>query len=170
MRYISGSSAWIFIGCVSEAMARRCSVKKAFEEISQNSQKNTSARVSFLKELQADPSNFIKKYSLAQVLSCKLRNFYRTPPVAASVAFIVRPRSWWSSSMNVSNTLIVGCMWVTCGLHVGYTWFNWNFSWYHFVLWWKKVILNKNCYFVLSPTLRKKKSWGTSLPVSFSAW
>ena len=33
----------------TEAVARRCSVKKVFLEISKNSQEKTSARVSFLK-------------------------------------------------------------------------------------------------------------------------
>ena len=37
----------------SEAVARRCSVKKVFLEISQNSQENICARVSFLIKLQA---------------------------------------------------------------------------------------------------------------------
>ena len=56
----------------TEAVARRCSVKKVF-----------------LKNLQA--CNFIKKETLAQVLSCQFcksskNTFsYRTPPVAASV-------------------------------------------------------------------------------------
>ena len=36
-----------------EAVGQRCSVKKAFLEISQNSQENTCARVSFLLKLQA---------------------------------------------------------------------------------------------------------------------
>ena len=35
-------------------------VKKLFLQISQNSQKNTCARVSFLKKLQASACNFIK--------------------------------------------------------------------------------------------------------------
>ena len=39
-------------GNVTEAVARRCSVKKVFLEISQNSQENTCARVSFLTKLQ----------------------------------------------------------------------------------------------------------------------
>ena len=39
--------AWI------EAVVQRCSVKKVFLEISQNSQENTCARVSFLIKLQA---------------------------------------------------------------------------------------------------------------------
>ena len=38
---------------LSEAVARRCSVKKVFLEISQNPQENTCARVSFVKMLQA---------------------------------------------------------------------------------------------------------------------
>ena len=62
----------VFLKCV----VRRCSVKKVFLEISQNSQENTCA--------------FIKKETLAQVFSCKLceiskKNFfYRALPVAAS--------------------------------------------------------------------------------------
>ena len=40
-------------------------------EISQNSQENTCAGVSFLIKLQAQASNFNKKDTLAQVFSCK---------------------------------------------------------------------------------------------------
>ena len=62
----------------SEAVSRRCSVKKLYLKISQNPQENTCGRVSLLMEI------------LAQVVSCELceifRNtyFYRTPPEAAS--------------------------------------------------------------------------------------
>ena len=52
-----------------EAVAQRCYVKKLFLEISQNSQENTCARVSFLIKLQA--CDFIKKGTLAQVFSCE---------------------------------------------------------------------------------------------------
>ena len=38
---------------LTEAVVRRCSVKKVFLEMSQNSQENTCARVSFLIKLQA---------------------------------------------------------------------------------------------------------------------
>ena len=38
---------------IIEAVVQRCSVKKVFLEISQNSQENTCARVSFLIKLQA---------------------------------------------------------------------------------------------------------------------
>ena len=72
-----------------EAVAQKCSVKKVFLEISQSSQENTFARVSFLIKLQA--CNFIKKETLAQVFSCELceisKNTFscRTRLVAASV-------------------------------------------------------------------------------------
>ena len=38
---------------ITEAVVQRCSVKKVFLEISQNSQENACARVSFLIKLQA---------------------------------------------------------------------------------------------------------------------
>ena len=44
-----------------EAVAQRCSVKRVFLQISQNSQENTCATVSFLIKLQAWAYNFIKK-------------------------------------------------------------------------------------------------------------
>ena len=51
-------------GVDSEAVPRRCSIKKVFLKISQNSKENTCARVSFLKKS-------IKKETLAQVFSYK---------------------------------------------------------------------------------------------------
>ena len=70
---------------MTEAVAQRCSVNKMFLEISQNSQENTCARLSFLIKLQAEACNFIKKETLIQVFSCEFCEFYTTPPVAASV-------------------------------------------------------------------------------------
>ena len=56
----------------SEAVVRRCSVKKVFLKTSQNSQENTCARVSFLiKRLTHEAWNFIKKETLAQVFTCE---------------------------------------------------------------------------------------------------
>ena len=52
-----------------EAVTRRCSVKKTFLEISQNSQENTCARVSF----------FVKKEALAKVFSYESVKILRTP-------------------------------------------------------------------------------------------
>ena len=44
----------------TEAVARRCSMRKMFLEISQNSQENTYARVSLLIKLQASPEKHLK--------------------------------------------------------------------------------------------------------------
>ena len=74
---------------VTEAVDQRCSVRKVFLEISQNSRKNTCARVSFLIKL-SQACNFIKKETLAQVFFCEFCEIsentfsYKTPPVAAS--------------------------------------------------------------------------------------
>ena len=63
-----------------EAVTRKCSVKKVFLEILQNSQENTCTRVSFL----------VKRRLGHNVFSCELCEMskntysYRTPPVAAS--------------------------------------------------------------------------------------
>ena len=71
----------------AEAVAKRCSVKKVFLEISLNSQESTCARVSFLIKLQASACSFIKKETLAHVFSCEFREIsrntfsYRIPPV-----------------------------------------------------------------------------------------
>ena len=46
-----------------------CSVKKVLLKISQKSEENTCARVSFLMKLQA--CNFIKKEAVAQVFPCE---------------------------------------------------------------------------------------------------
>ena len=63
----------------SEAVLRRCSIKKVFIEVSQNSQENTCAKVTFLIKLQAQIYDFIKKETLAQVFSCEFCEFLTTP-------------------------------------------------------------------------------------------
>ena len=74
---------WLFLN--SEAVARRCSVKKVFLEISQNSQGH---KVAGLRPL--------KKEILAQVFSCEFYEIikhtfsYRTPPVVAFLKFTER--------------------------------------------------------------------------------
>ena len=55
---------------------RGYSVKKVFLEISQNSQENTCARVSFLTKLQA-ACNLSKIETLAQVFSCEYYEIYK---------------------------------------------------------------------------------------------
>ena len=86
----------------TEAVAQRCSVKKVFLKISQNSQENTCARVYFLTKLQAwglhlycaQACNFIIKYTLAPVNFAKFSKtpfFYGILPVAASDFIAVVP-------------------------------------------------------------------------------
>ena len=56
---------------------RRFSVKNVFLKISQNSQENTCARVSFWIKLQTSSCNFIKKQTLAQVFSCTFCEIFK---------------------------------------------------------------------------------------------
>ena len=59
----------------TEAVAERCPVKMMLSEISQNSQENNCARVSFLTMLQAKANNFIKEETDTDVFPSVLRNF-----------------------------------------------------------------------------------------------
>ena len=77
---------------MSEAVTRSCFVKKMFLKVSQNSQKNTCARVFFLIKLQTS-GNFIKKAALAQMFSYEIWEnlwalFYITHPVVTFWIFI----------------------------------------------------------------------------------
>ena len=56
---------------VTDAATRGVLWKKVFLEISQNSQENTCARVSFLIKLQGSGLQLFKKETLAQVFSCE---------------------------------------------------------------------------------------------------
>ena len=59
-----------------EAVVQRCSVKKMFLEISQNSQENNLARISFLIKLQAPDLQLLKKSdSGTSVFMWILQNF-----------------------------------------------------------------------------------------------
>ena len=58
-----------FYWLLLKAIARRYSVAKVLLEISQNSQENTCARVSFLIKFEGEACNFIKKESLTQLFS-----------------------------------------------------------------------------------------------------
>ena len=66
---------------IIEAVVQRCSVKKVFLEISQNSQENTCARVFFNKVAGLRPyaCNFIKNETLAQMFSYEFCEISKTP-------------------------------------------------------------------------------------------
>ena len=66
----------------TEAVIQRCSVKKMFLEISQNSQKSICARDSFLIKLQVlglRPVNFLKKSLWHRCFPVKFAKSLRTP-------------------------------------------------------------------------------------------
>ena len=60
-----------------KVVARRCSVKKVFLEISQNSLENTNSRVSFLMRLR--PATLLKKRLWHRFIPMNLAKFLRTP-------------------------------------------------------------------------------------------
>ena len=64
---------------IVEAVVERCSVKKVFLEISQNSQENTCARVSFLIKLQPKPAALLKKRLWHRCFPVNFVKFLRTP-------------------------------------------------------------------------------------------
>ena len=66
-----------------------CSVKKEFLKLSQNSQENTCARVSFLTKVFSGTENFSVNFATF----LKTNFFHRTPPVAAFVNFYLVPSS-----------------------------------------------------------------------------
>ena len=74
----------------TEAVARRCSVKKVFLDISQNSQENTYVKVSFLIKLQASglrPATLLKKRLWRRCFPVNLAKFLRT-------TFLIEPLRW----------------------------------------------------------------------------
>ena len=62
-----------------EAVVQRCSVKKVLSKISQNSQENTCARVSFLIKLQPMPTTLLKKRLLYKCFPANFVKFLRRP-------------------------------------------------------------------------------------------
>ena len=76
---VGGEWRSVILVLSSEAVARRCSVKKVFLEISQNSEENTCARVSFLIKLQARPATLLKKRLWHRCFPLKFATFLRTP-------------------------------------------------------------------------------------------
>ena len=78
-----------------EAVVQRCSVKKVFLKISQNSQENTCGRVSFLINLQSLTQVFSREFC-----GISMNNFfYRTSLVAASgsQASLSQIQSYWDT-------------------------------------------------------------------------
>ena len=78
---------------MTEAATRDALQENVFLEISQNSQENTSARVSILIKLLPETWSFIKMETLAQVLSCEFCKIYKntffTKHVWATASYLI---------------------------------------------------------------------------------
>ena len=72
---------------MKEAVVRRCSVKKVFLQVSQNSQENTCARVSFNKVAGLSPATLLKKRLWHRCFPVDFVKFLRTPFIIEHV--------WW---------------------------------------------------------------------------
>ena len=91
-------------------------MKKVFLEISQNSQENICARVSFLIKLQAAPATLLKTRLWTDVFPwilwiSKNNFFYRTPLVAASLINLAENITQ-NSLVVLSHSFCVGLIYV----------------------------------------------------------
>ena len=95
---------------MTEGVVQRCSVKNLLLTISQSSQKNTSAGVSFLIKLQASIPQLHKKETSKQVFSCEFREIFKITYFAdhmwavASATTISFPANTYLFEVNNRNT------------------------------------------------------------------
>ena len=80
---------------MTEAIVQRCSVKKVFLEISQNSQEDTCARVSFLIKLQpSGQKKDVEKFSLFRADTVKILVTIEKLLILHLVAFMPGLSKW----------------------------------------------------------------------------
>ena len=103
---------------LAEAATRGVLQQKLFLEMSQNSQENTCARVSFLIQLQA--CNFIKKETLAQVISCEFCKFSKNTSFREHLRTTVSLRniSYLPLRLQDKYFILLKWMWVKCGYYL----------------------------------------------------
>ena len=65
-------------------------LKKVFLKISQNSQENNCARISFLIKLHALACNFIKKATLSKMLSCEFWGIFKNILLQSTFGWLLR--------------------------------------------------------------------------------
>ena len=74
---------------IKEALVQKCSVKKVFLEISQNSQENTCAGVFFNKVAGLRPATLLKKRLWHRCFPVKNVEFLRTPFFIESLRWLL---------------------------------------------------------------------------------
>ena len=97
----TGPKLWV------EAATGSVLSKKVFLKISQNSQENTCARVSFLIKLQASACNFITKETLAQVFSCEFCEFSKSTYFEEHLLTAASVLDFWIFRTCQMNMIIV---------------------------------------------------------------
>ena len=107
-----------------EAATQRCSIKKVFLEISQNSKENTCAKVSFLIKLQTAPATLLKRRLWHRCFAVNFAKFLRAPFVTEhlwwllllipfnlllvdSVSMLILKKIGWATSMQILNYFFV---------------------------------------------------------------
>ena len=105
-----------------EAVVQRCSIKKVFLKISQNSQENTCARVSFLIKSQTlglRPATVLKKRLWYRCFPVNFAEFLRTPFSIEHLRWLILVKQD-NSFLNffVDNIFNVGILWVTNSSHI----------------------------------------------------
>ena len=103
-----------------EAATQRCSIKKVFLEILENSQENTSVRVSFLIKLQTALATLLKRRLWHRCFPVNFAKFLRAPFVTehlwwllllisfnlllvVSISMLILKKIGWATSMQILN-------------------------------------------------------------------
>ena len=93
----------------TEAVVQRCSVKKVFLEISQNSQENTCTGVSFLIKLQALGLTLLKKRLWHRFFPVNFVKFLRTLYFTEYLWWLLLETLLWCSSISYLNVPLMFC-------------------------------------------------------------
>ena len=90
----------------TEAVVRRCSAKKVFLEISQNSQENTCARIFFLIKLKASSLQlYFKKRLWHRCFSVNCAKFLKAPFFIEHLQKTASQRGVFRTVLNISGVL-----------------------------------------------------------------
>ena len=157
----------LFDNKAPEAVVRRCSVKKVFLKISQNSQENTCARVFFNKGAGLRPATLFKKGLWHRCFSVNFAKFLKE----TRNSFKKWPLNlWWISNKNIMEIgNIIKAATFNSFLHQNYRNTQLLFLWQCFLIIFMRQTLSddfwvlhksKNCAFPLrTPFLTEHLRW-----------
>ena len=118
-------SRTFFLTRNQEAVAQTCSVKKVFLEISQNSQENTCANVSFLIKLQQVPASLLKTRLWHRCFPVNFAKFIRAP-------FFTEHHWWLPLEVKIMcwELYVLGSSKIVCFNMMTSLWFERWLHWY----------------------------------------